>query len=34
MQVLSKPTDQAGRAYVKQQVIELCRRFPIYAMTY
>lgn len=34
MQVLAKPADGAVRAEVKQQVIELCRTFPIYAMTF
>ncbi|MBN1322314.1 MAG: serine hydroxymethyltransferase [Thermoleophilia bacterium] len=34
MQVLSKPTDRAVRAEVKRQVTHLCRRFPIYAMTF
>jgi glycine hydroxymethyltransferase len=34
MQVLSNPKDEPGRVEVKQQVIELCRKFPIYAMTF
>lgn len=34
MKVLSKPGDAAVRQSVRQEVIELCRAFPIYRMTF